>query len=62
MNPDTYKKESIVFIEDKEIVVNLKWLKGTGRYYNGATIYGNRYNLRLILSRAKALLPSIAAI
>ncbi len=48
-----YKKDCTTHIGDKEIVVTLKWFRGAGRYNNGATIYKQKYNLRLILSRAK---------
>jgi hypothetical protein len=33
--------------------VNLKWFRGASRYNNGATLYGKKYLLRLILSRLK---------
>ena len=33
--------------------VDLKWYRGASRYNNGATLYGNKYIFRLIISRPK---------
>jgi hypothetical protein len=33
-------------------LVSLKWLRGANRYNNGATRYGSKYQLRLIMGWA----------
>lgn len=33
--------------------VNLRWLRGAGRYNNGATRYKKKYQFRLIIGKAK---------
>jgi len=33
--------------------IDLKWYRGASRYNNGATIYGRKYLLRLLLGRLK---------
>ncbi len=34
--------------------VNLKWFRGAGRYNNGATRFGRKYEFRHIISSLKA--------
>jgi hypothetical protein len=50
---DIHKKDIIVHIGNEKRFVNLKWYRGANRYNNGATLYGDKYRLRIILSRAK---------
>jgi len=38
--------------------INLKWMRGASRYNNGATIYGRKYLLRLLLGRLKQKLQA----
>ena len=44
---------SVIYLNDENILVSLKWLRGASRYNNGATIYGRKYLLRLLLGRVK---------
>ncbi|BAV07482.1 hypothetical protein FLA_3508 [Filimonas lacunae] len=37
----------------EEVMVSLKWMRGASRYNNGATRYGRKYHLRLVLGREK---------
>ena len=41
--------------EDDRRLVSLKWYRGASRYTNGATLFGDKYILRLIIARAKEL-------
>ncbi len=36
-----------------DIPVDLRWYRGASRWNNGCTRYGNKYQLRLIISRMK---------
>jgi len=47
------KEQSICIDADKKIFVSLKWYRGASRYNNGATIYGKKYFIRLVMSWAK---------
>lgn len=47
------KNLQIDYINNETLLVNLKWLRGAGRYNNGCTIHGNNYRLRLLFSRLK---------
>lgn len=38
---------------DKKIFVSLKWYRGANRYNNGATIYGKKYFIRLVMNWAQ---------
>ena len=40
-------------MDNEEHFVSLKWYRGASRYNNGATIYGNKYLLRLLIGRSK---------
>lgn len=39
-------------LSDEATPVSLKWLRGANRYNNGATRYGRKYHLRLIMGWA----------
>ena len=43
----------VKYLNDEEVLVSLKWLRGASRYNNGATMYGKKYSLRLFLTRAQ---------
>lgn len=46
-------EQSICIDADKKIFVSLKWYRGAARYNNGATIYGKKYFLRLVMGWAQ---------
>jgi hypothetical protein len=48
------RKDLSVVINGEECLVDLKWYRGANRYNNGCTHFGNKYILRLALSRSKA--------
>jgi hypothetical protein len=48
------RKDLRVTINEEEWLVDLKWYRGASRYNNGCTRFGNKYDLRLALSRSKA--------
>jgi hypothetical protein len=39
-------------LSEETTFVSLKWLRGANRYNNGATRYGRKYHLRLIMGWA----------
>ncbi len=49
-------KIPITYLNDEAIHVSLKWYRGASRYNNGATKYGNKYLLRLLIGRSKSTL------
>lgn len=51
---DIYKKNIPVNINGEVVMVSLKWYRGANRWNNGATRYGRKYLLRLIIGRSKA--------
>jgi hypothetical protein len=52
---DINKADIKVRILENEYLVSLKWYRAASRYNNGATRFGNKYRMRLILARAKDL-------
>jgi hypothetical protein len=42
-------EQNICIDVDKKTFVSLKWYRGASRYNNGATIYGKKYFLRLVM-------------
>jgi hypothetical protein len=53
MKKNLNKESILVIIKDKEISVSPKWYRGASRYNNGATKFGRKYFIRLIMSWAK---------
>ncbi|SIT30214.1 hypothetical protein SAMN05421788_109163 [Filimonas lacunae] len=50
---DIHKDDIRFRLMGEEVMVSLKWMRGASRYNNGATRYGRKYHLRLVLGREK---------
>jgi hypothetical protein len=50
---DIYKENIPIDLNGKEVMVSLSWFRGASRWNNGATVYGRKYTLRLIIGRLK---------
>lgn len=49
-----YLENIEVKIKGEVVLTNLKWFRGASRYNNGATLYGRKYLIRLVMSWAQA--------
>ena len=47
------KQNMKISVGNEDFLVSLKWLRGSGRYNNGATRFKNKYLMRMVMSRAK---------
>lgn len=50
---DVRKKDIKITWIGKSVMVNLKWLRGAGRYNNGGTVHHNVKRIRLICNNLK---------